>query len=1073
MRWLVVILIAACSQMVRADDYFQQKVDYSISAYLNPDSNTIKGSQLVIYHNNSPDALDTLYFYLYLNAFKPGSLLDIESRRRGRYRIADLPPSEQGGMTIQKITAGGYEVIGYKIDDTILMLPLQKIMRPGDSLAVYFEFETKIPERGYRMGRRGRHYDMAQWFPKAAVYDRYGWHTGKYLSLGEFYSDFGDYNIKITVPENYLLAHGGDLLNETEIFGKSLPVPQEGGLIVDLLKDFAWPVSEDTSSADDGDNQSDFGDEADPETSFAPSPDNISDIKVSRDSLGRTAGVPVKSPEHVAAGGSNFNGLQDFSGIPETRTWVINLNNAHDFAFAADPDFRVDRTLSNGIIIDCYYNHKIASRWSPRAIIAAKGAIEYYSDIIGPYPYKHFSLVGSVISGGMEYPTLVFVGLRSGRDRESTYFESVIAHEVAHNWFYGMIASNQAEQAFIDEGFASFLECLFIEKTYGRYHNKSKLRLRRRDTFIPNGDERNDVYKDYFEAVIDGLDRPADMPANRFASMDTYVRAAYDKPVVALYHLQYIMGEDKFSLFLKELYRRWKFRHPYLIDIELLAAEIAGEDLRYFFSQWFETGWYLDYALGGVHSKLVNKDGLNWYDTKITITNKGMALSPLDLRVGYSTGESDTLHIPVGIWQDGRKSYVHEVLLPLKPKSVEINPDGRVPDIDRLNNRWRWPKFDFQFYFPKSLITESYIEYYPDRYIFAHQPRLWYNEVDGVKPGYLLHGSYMGLIRNLDLGVSIGTLNGKIDYQIDYKNIFSFDMPGLTWEFSSGERDGRGEQSLGISYAQEQPGTTSKLQTSIFLNRSYLFDEDYLVYPAHWDRGQIYSVDAKFGKSRSWRHVEMSWSSGLTAAIPGSDFRYSAADLAMGLKAKLAAHNNLSLDLFGGFAEGEVPAQDRFYLAEVQPAAQYDNKWFASRGTLPGKIRGRGHLFLTDAVSMPGYLYAYPTGLKKLAGRFAFQIPNPALVFELRDDAVTRNLRKIDYEVYIAHGAVWDDPGLARSGDFLTEAGLQISYEVPYWERFFGKEKLYLFLPLYLSDPRAGDDSWHFRWAVSISGLLD
>jgi len=1070
MRWLVVILVLAVGQEILASDYFQQKVDYRISAWLNPDSNTIKGSQLVIYRNNSTDVLDTLYFYLYLKAFKPGSLLDIESRYHGRFRIAELPYSKQGDIAIEKIVAGEYEVFDYEIDDTILKLPLPGKVGPGDTLPIYFEFESRIPESGLRMGRRGQHYDMAQWFPKAAVYDRYGWHLNQYLYLGEFYSDFGDYDVRITIPRGYLLAYGGELLNETEIFGRRLPVPEEGGLIIDLLKDFASPDSQTSKVNPNLENRHYQADENYSHLSAElPPPDTSFNDRISLSDY--QTGESTYPPQILnEAVGATFNGLKNFSDIAETKTWIMRLNNVHDFAFSADPEFKIDRTLARGVVIDCFYNSQNATFWSPRAIIAAKEALEFCSDLIGPYPYKHFSLVGGLMAGGMEYPTLVFANMHYGRDRDDTRFESLIAHEVAHNWFYGIIASNQAEQAFIDEGFATLLGCLFIEHTYGRYHNKSKLQLRWRDKFIPAGDERNDIYKDYIEAIIRGRDQRADSPANRFGTMAAYAQAAYDKPAVALFHLQYIMGERKFSLFLKELFRRWKFKHPYLADIEQLACDISGEDLRYFFSQWFETTWHIDYALDGVHSRLVNKEGINWYDTRITIDNKGLALSPLDLLIRYETGESDTLHIPASLWQDGRKSYVHEVYLPLKPAAVEINPDGRVPDIDRLNNRWRWPKFDFQFYFPKSIFSDSYVEYYPDRYLIAHQPRLWYNEVDGIKPGYSLNGSYMGLTRISDLGLNVGTLSGEIDYNIDFENILSLEIPGLTWKFSSAERDGRGEQSLGVLYSRDQAGATSNLQTSISLKRRYLFDASYLVFPGYWDRGQIYSIDATFTKNRSGRYADLAWSSALMAAIPGSDYRFSSAELLMAFKAKFSANNNLSLNLFGGFAEGEVPSQNRFYLAEAQPAAHFDSKWYASKGTLPDDFRRKGQLFLTDAVAMPGYLYLYPGGLKKLAGRLAFLVTNPALLFDLPENVITENLRKIEYKIYFAHGAVWDDPGLVKSGDFLSEAGLQISYEVPYWERFFGKERLHFYLPLYLSDPKAGASSWHFRWAISISG---
>jgi len=1067
MKKTALLLLLCIFNISAANEYFQQRVDYSISARLIPAETKIEGSENVFYKNNSPDSLGAIYFYLYLNAFKPGSNLDLESRRRGSYRLAQMPQALWGEISIEKIFIDQVNIDDYTIDDTILKLPLERRLAPGDSITIYFEFSSYIPFEGFRLGRQGNHYDIAQWFPKAAVYDKFGWHLNHYQAMSEPYSDFGDFNIRITAPSGFILAHCGNLLNEEDIYGVKLLVPSDDSILVDLLSNIKIEDKPDRvvmryeadRNVDRMLNQEVTG--------------TLTEIEIGDSGESTSPEEPVYGPPveiyYQSMLEKPFFGLKDYSAHTGTKTWIFKSENVHDFAFSADPNFIIDRAYADGIVIDCYYMEFNAGYWSTRGIVTAMEAIDYFSKLAGPYRYDHYALVSGGVHGGIEYPTLSIINARYGMDPEDHGFEKIIAHEIAHNWFYGMIASNQAEQAFIDEGFTTFLTCLYIENKYGRLHNNFSYVSNLKKKFMPNGNERNDLFLNYAASVYSGEDRKINIPANLFESRQAVRIASYDKPAIILFHLQYILGEKKFKRFLHELYNRWIFRHPYLEDIEQLATEIHGHSLRYFFSQWYESDWYIDYRLDGVKSRLAFRDGINWYETDITIKQNGRAISPIDITVKYENGESEIIWIPETIWSDGRRSYTRNVYLPLKPTRIEINPDGSIPDINRLNNCWRWPRFQSRFNGTRLFYKGAGTDYYPDSYLLSHWPGIWYNEVDGVKLQYNLDGSYLGLKRNLDLKASLGTLNGRIDYSINYEDLLSIKHPGFRYRLSSYEHDGRGGQNLALIYQTPGDPIFKSFFSSLAYKRQYLFNKNYLSDPQHWQYGDINTLVLTLEYMKNGRKVDHHWLADVMASAPGSEFRFSRSSFAWSAATMVSPTSVLTLKLAGGLAEGEVPDQYRFYLAQASPYEYFENRWYASRGTLPVSLKRRRRLFLDDGISMPGYLYRDKSGLKQFGGRIQLEIANPVEIFELPYNFVTRELAKIRPKIYVTHSAVWDEPGLALGSDFLTELGLCLSYKIPYWDRIFGDETFDLYLPLVVSDPTDDENSLKFRWAISIS----
>jgi len=216
--------------------YWQQKVDYKM--YVDMDVNTYQynGSQKVTYKNNSPETLLKVYYHLYNNAFKPGSEMDIkvqntldpderlvvnigtESNPVKKSKIALLKPENQGFMKVKSLRQKG-KPLKYKVEGTILEVLLNKPIKPGKKTVLEMEFLGQLPQQIRRSGRNnkeGVELSMTQWYPKLAAYDEEGWHANPYLGA-EFYADWGDYEVDITIDKSYTIGGTGYLKNSQEV----------------------------------------------------------------------------------------------------------------------------------------------------------------------------------------------------------------------------------------------------------------------------------------------------------------------------------------------------------------------------------------------------------------------------------------------------------------------------------------------------------------------------------------------------------------------------------------------------------------------------------------------------------------------------------------------------------------------------------------------------------------------------------------------------------------------------------------------------------------------------------------
>ncbi len=230
----MLIAVSAFSQ-----SYWQQRVKYVMDIDVDVISNSFTGRQKLEYTNNSPDTLFKVYYHLYWNAFQPNSMMDARSRHLGRVRVGSRPDwdsrvkdriekldsSQIGYQDILSLTMNGVAQ-SFKIKETILEVKLSKPILPRQKVMLQMDFKSQIPVQIRRSGRdaaNGVKYSMSQWYPKLCEYDKDGWHPTPYIAR-EFYSAWGDYEVKISIDKNFILGGTGYLQNSQQVgYGYELP----------------------------------------------------------------------------------------------------------------------------------------------------------------------------------------------------------------------------------------------------------------------------------------------------------------------------------------------------------------------------------------------------------------------------------------------------------------------------------------------------------------------------------------------------------------------------------------------------------------------------------------------------------------------------------------------------------------------------------------------------------------------------------------------------------------------------------------------------------------------------------
>jgi len=348
-------------------------------------------------------------------------------------------------------------------------------------------------------------------------------------------------------------------------------------------------------------------------------------------------------------------------------TWHFKAPNVHDFSWAADPEYLHDMILGeNGVELHFFYknNPETNENWKKLQPKTAE-LLAYYNKYLGQYPYKQYSVIQAG-DGGMEYAMCTFI--TGGRNLGSLI--GVTAHEFAHTWFQFLLATNELKHGWMDEGFTSYISSMAENEIL--------------DQKLENPNEGS--YNGYYRLVASGVEQPQSLHADMFDYNFAYSNAAYSKGAVFLAQLGYIIGEENLSETLKTYYADYKFKHPKPNDIKRTAEKVSGLQLDWYLNLWTQTTNTIDYGIKDIQDKTIRLEKI------------GTMPMPLDILVTYTDGKKELFNIPLQEMMGHKPTKA--TILPSWPwvnpsysfqtkkqvKSVEIDPENRMADIDKTNN---------------------------------------------------------------------------------------------------------------------------------------------------------------------------------------------------------------------------------------------------------------------------------------------------------------------------------------------------------------------------------------------------
>jgi hypothetical protein len=580
-------------------------VAYQIEARLDPIKKTVDATETLTYRNLTGRSLDVFPFHLYLNAFQPTSTFTRDVRLYGTRGTG--PESGWDAKHYGAIEVKSFEVIGqgdftkrlefiqpddHNPDDhTVFQVKLAKPVAPGADAVFKIAFHDQLPEVQIRTGYKRNFFMVAQWFPKVGLWWHDAWNCHQFHATTEFFADFGTFDVKATVPENYVVGSTGDLVS-------------------------------------------------------------------------------------VVSNGDR------------TKTVTWHAEDIHDFAWTASPDYKLIEdswTGSAGTV----HIHLLLSPGHERSIRryleVIKGTLDRFDKWYGPYPYDRITLVdppqGASDAGGMEYPTLITCGTTWWMPEGVRGVELVTEHEFGHQYWYGMVATNEFEEAWMDEGINSYTEAKVLASLYGKGTSAVKL------WGMTAGDAEM--------LRLEYLALPDTDPMSRFGwqfmNSSAYSVVSYGKTATVLLTLEGIIGEETMRRAMHTYFMRYRFTHPTATDFVKTIEEVSGQNLDWYFQQALYGTNVLDYEVLSIRSDRLDwfqKDapkpekGVTPYRDTVIVHRKGDFIMPVEVRITFDNGEQ-----VLERW-DGRDRWVRfSYDKKAKVVSAEVDPQHTIRlDSDFFNN---------------------------------------------------------------------------------------------------------------------------------------------------------------------------------------------------------------------------------------------------------------------------------------------------------------------------------------------------------------------------------------------------
>lgn len=491
--------------------YWQQQVNYTIDVTLNDVDHSLDGYVKMDYTNNSPDTLFFIWIQLWPNAYKNDKTAFSDQLLENGNTDFYFSNNEKKGYINRlafKVNGTVANILDHPQHQDIVKLILPQPILPKSTAKIETPFHVKLPYNFSRGGHIGQSYQATQWYPKPAVYDKKRWHEMPYLDQGEFYSEFGNYSVQVTLPANYIVAATGEIQNK-----------EAQDLLMAKSKENKFPLT----------------------------------IAVKKTVTAKTKAAILPSSKELA-------------------TWKFEQQNVHDFAWFADKSFGVDYDtlqLPSGrtIHLYSYYPPEQNDTWK-NSIQYLKKSVLTRSEWLGEYPYNTVSAVHAKMGfdGGMEYPTITSISPVATEQE----LEAVLQHEVGHNWNYGILASNERDHPWMDEGINSFYD--------EKYEKASMVTPVSKSGFLEKK-MPEDIEQNILNTLITiKKDQPIKTSSEKFSTIN-YGIIAYYKTAQWMKVLEKYLGSDMFNKCMQAYYEQWKFKHPYPEDFKAVVEQTSGKNV--------------------------------------------------------------------------------------------------------------------------------------------------------------------------------------------------------------------------------------------------------------------------------------------------------------------------------------------------------------------------------------------------------------------------------------------------------------------------------------------------------------
>ncbi len=613
--------------IVLANNLCEPKSSYKILAKLIPQKKIIDGKETILWKNYSPKPIKELYFHLYLNAFKnelSTFMTESGGRMGGKINLTD-----NGYISLKKIDirSNSGEVIkfkkefvspddGNKNDRTVMKLTLQREINPGEKIAIDIDFISKLPPIIARTGYSGNCFIVAQWFPKLGVLEVPPMRFVKEIKWNcHQYHRNGEFyanfsNYRVTIVVPKNYIVGASGKKIDEKIKNNL---KEITFSENCIHDFAWAANPDFYKG---------------EFTFNPE-------------------VEISKKEYTF-----------WSKFLDISTKELKL-----------------KPVKITILMDPA--HKDFMKLSLKTL---KEAIKYYGLLFGPYPYETITMVdpppGAFGASGMEYPTFFTAGtstLLKYPPLKYTHFETVIVHEFGHNYWQGMVANNEGEEAWLDEGINSFCESTVLSLIFKKFNSPY--------SFL--------TFSSFLHHRFNFI-RPLPLlsPVKNFSwnyPPGEYETNSYDKPVIFLLTLKNIIGAKKFFKFLRGFFEKYRFSHPSTEDFIFFSEEYFKDNknleelVREFLYQSLYTTRDVDFFVKSVENSHLKN---NWFSSKVVVEKRGDFKIPVNIKFIMEDGSTKTLK-----WKNEKKYKTFYFKNNEKVKEVIIDPELKVAiDKNFTNN---------------------------------------------------------------------------------------------------------------------------------------------------------------------------------------------------------------------------------------------------------------------------------------------------------------------------------------------------------------------------------------------------